>query len=112
MRAGQLTDGWNALGPSSWDELTSKSKFVRDAAAAAGKSPTACQVVLRTSVTISDRLRAADGALFTGTLEQIKTDTTQAASLGVAQIIYDVQFNAGRNVETMLKQAELLRALA
>jgi hypothetical protein len=68
-------------------------------------------VVLRSSVTISDRPRPDDGALFTGTLEQIKADTNQAASLGVAQIIYDVQFNAGMSVETMLKQAEQLRAL-
>jgi probable F420-dependent oxidoreductase len=111
IRAAQLTQGWNAFGPSSWDLLASQSKILRDAAAQAGKSPTACEVVLRTSITLSERTRPADGALFTGTLEQIKADTQQAASLGVAQIIYDVQFNAGMNVETMLKQAEQLRAL-
>jgi alkanesulfonate monooxygenase SsuD/methylene tetrahydromethanopterin reductase-like flavin-dependent oxidoreductase (luciferase family) len=113
IRAAQLTQGWNAFGPSSGDELTSKSKILKDAAAAPGKSPTACEVVLRTSVTISVSARGPNNgdALFTGTLEQIKADTQQAAGLGVAQIIYDVQFNGGINVETMLKQAEQLRAL-
>ncbi len=111
IRAAQLTDGWNAFGPSSWKELANQSRILRDASAAAGKSATACEVVLRTSISISDRPRAADGALFTGTLEQIKTDTNQAASLGVARIIYDVQFNEGMTVATMLKQAEQLRAL-
>ncbi len=111
IRAAQLTEGWNAFGPSSWDELTNQSKILDDAAVAVGKSPTACEVVLRTSITISDRPRSANGALFTGTLEQIKADTNQAASLGVAQIIYDVQFNEGMTVATMLTQAAQLRAM-
>ena len=111
IRAAQLTEGWNAFGPSSWDSLASQSKILRDAAAQAGKTPEAGEVVLRTSVSLSERPRGDGGELFTGTREQIKGDTQQAASLGVAQIIFDVQFNAGMNIETMLKQAEILRAL-
>ncbi len=111
IRAAQLTQGWNAFGPPSWDSLASQSKILKDAAAQAGKPQAACEVVLRTSVSLSDRPRAEGGELFTGTLEQIKGDTQRAASLGVAQIIFDVQFNAGMNIETMLKQAEILRAL-
>ena len=111
IRAAQLTQGWNAFGPPSWDSLANQSKILKDAAALTGKPQAACEVVLRTSVSLSDRPRAEGGELFTGTLEQIKGDTQRAASLGVAQIIFDVQFNAGMNIETMLKQAAMLRAL-
>jgi len=111
IRAAQLTDGWNAFGPPSWDSLANQSKILLDAATQAGKPAQACEVVLRTSVSLSDRPRAEGAELFTGTLEQIKADARQAAALGVAQIIFDVQFNSGMNIETMLKQAELLRGL-
>jgi hypothetical protein len=67
-----LTDGWNAFGPASWDSLANQSKILRDAAAQAGKPTQACEVVLRTSVSLSDHPRAEGAELFTGTLEQIK----------------------------------------
>ena len=112
IRAAQLTQGWNAFRA---PQLGFAGEPIQnpEGRGCAGWQDTraACEVVLRTSVSLSDRPRAEGGELFTGTLEQIKGDTQRAASLGVAQIIFDVQFNAGMNIETMLKQAEMLRAL-
>jgi probable F420-dependent oxidoreductase len=110
-RTAELADGWNPGGPPSWDWLVDQTKQLRDMTKQAGRKPEAQEIVLRAFVGLSDQPRPANGWLFNGTLEQIKADTKRAAELGVAHILFEVQFNPGMNLQTMLKQAEQLRGI-
>lgn len=111
-RTAELADGWNPGGPPNWDWLIEQTKTLKTLTKAAGRDPNKMEVVLRAFVSLGEQPRPANGWLFTGTFDQIKADAKRAAEIGVSHIQLETQFNPGMNVQTMLRQAELLRSIA
>ncbi len=109
--AAELADGINPGGPPSWDWLAGQIEALKTMAKETGRNPEELQVVLRVFPALSKEPRSPDGWLFTGTLEQIKGDARRAADLGVGHMFFDLQFVPDINLQGLLEQAEILRAL-
>lgn len=107
-RAAAYGNGWNPVGPPSWDWLTEQTTTLKRMAS----DPQAFEVVLRAFIALRAQPRTPHGALFSGTLEQIKADVRRAAALGVSHIFFEVQLNPGANVQMMLERIKQLRDLA
>jgi probable F420-dependent oxidoreductase len=111
-RAALYCDGWNPPNPASWEEFDRNWKFIRDTAREAGRNPDALSIILRAHVDLKNAPRAASGHLFSGTLEQIRTDTRAARDHGVAHTFYELGFTPEMTESKMFDQMKLLRDAA
>ena len=65
----------------------------------AGRDPASLELIVRANVEFADPMPGQDRVHFTGTLEQIAGDVAATRTLGVAELVFDVQFSPG--VETV-----------
>ena len=72
---------------------------IKEMAREAGRDPGALELIVRANVGFSQAPINQDRADFNGTIEQIVSDVAESRKLGVAEIVFDVQFSPG--VETV-----------
>jgi probable F420-dependent oxidoreductase len=110
-RIARLADGWN---PVAIPVAGMKQMFdsVRTMAQNAGRDPSRLQLVVRANVEIHDTPRAPGGAIFTGTLAQIREDVGACKALGANEVHFDPTFTPGaQQIDRWLALMEQLRAL-
>ncbi len=90
-RLARLADGWNPVG---FPVETMKQTFtgIRDMAKAAGRDPSRLELIVRANVVVVGSPRAEDGAIFTGTLDQIRKDVEECRRIGAHEIHFDPTF--------------------
>ena len=110
-RAAELTNGWNPVALPV-DAMAPMIQQMRDMAKAAGRDPSALEVLVRANVEIFDKPRPQDGFIFSGTIEQIQEDIRATQRLDVQEIIFDPVFSAdGQSFERYLQRMEQLRKM-
>jgi probable F420-dependent oxidoreductase len=110
-RIARLADGWN---PVAIPVAGMKQMFdsVKKMAQDAGRDPSRLELVVRANIEIHDKPRATNGAIFTGTLAQIKEDVEACRALGAHEVHFDPTFTAGgQQIDRWLALMEQLRKL-
>jgi hypothetical protein len=78
----------------------------------AGRDSSQLQLVVRANVEISSKARPKDGAIFTGTVDQIKTDIEGCKRIGAHELHFDPTFMPGaQNLDRWLGLMEECRKL-
>ena len=78
----------------------------------AGRDSSQLQLVVRANVEISSKARPKDGAIFTGTVDQIKADIEGCKRIGAHELHFDPTFMPGaQNLDRWLGLMEECRKL-
>ena len=114
-RAGRLCDGW--VSPSQGDPqgLSEAVEVVSEAAATAGRDPSALRFVIRGAVKVrsaSSPDTGPDRRPLTGTLDQIKADIAEYASRGAHELFIDLNFDPQIGSPSADPAASMDRAMA
>jgi alkanesulfonate monooxygenase SsuD/methylene tetrahydromethanopterin reductase-like flavin-dependent oxidoreductase (luciferase family) len=111
-RLAKWADGWNPAGIS-LDGMRQTFDGVKQLAGAAGRDPSALQMVVRANIEIAEQSLGPDRLIFTGTLDQIQSDIEGCRTIGAHEIIFDPTFSAGaQRLDRWLEHMEQLRHLA
>jgi probable F420-dependent oxidoreductase len=89
-RAGRLADGWISSSRADLDRIGDSIQVVKQAAADAGRNPTALRFVCRGPVKVRT---TGERAPLMGTLEQIRSDFDRLAERGVTELFVDLNFD-------------------
>ena len=93
-RIARLADGWNPVGipvagmQKMFDGLKQMAKD-------AGRDPSKLQLVVRANAEIGSKPRPKDGAIFTGTPEQVREDIEGCRRIGAHELHFDPTFMPG-----------------
>jgi probable F420-dependent oxidoreductase len=110
-RIAQLADGWNPVGIPV-DGMQRMFEGLKQMAKEAGRDSSQLQLVVRANVEISSKARPKDGAIFTGTVDQIKTDIEGCKRIGAHELHFDPTFMPGaQNLDRWLGLMEECRKL-
>ena len=94
-RAGRIADGWVTSSRADLSRIAESIQIVHDAAAAAGRDPSALRIICRGVVRWGEQ--AADDAggrrLLSGDREQIRGDLTWLAGQGVTEVFCDLNWD-------------------
>jgi probable F420-dependent oxidoreductase len=90
-RIARLADGWNPVAIPV-DGMQKMFEGLKQMAKEAGRDPSRLQLVVRANVEIGNKPRAKDGAIFTGTREQIKADIDGCKRIGAHELHFDPTF--------------------
>jgi probable F420-dependent oxidoreductase len=93
-RIARLADGWNPVGIPV-DGMQKMFEGLKQMAREAGRDPSKLQLVVRANVEIGRKPRPKDGAIFTGTLEQVKEDIQGCKRIGAHELHFDPTFMPG-----------------
>jgi hypothetical protein len=86
---------------------------IKQMAEAAGRDPSALQMVVRADLELAEHPLGPDRMIFTGTLDQIQSDIEGCRTMGTHEIILDPTFSAGaQRLDRWLESMERLRHLA
>ena len=110
-RIAKYGDGWN---PVAIPVVGMEQMFdgIKQMAKAAGRDPEKLELIVRANVEITEAPRPRDGAIFTGTMEQIKEDVEGCRRIGAHEIHFDPTFNRGaQEISVWLTLMEQLRKL-
>lgn len=111
-RLAKWADGWNPAGIPI-DGMRQMFDGVKHMAAAAGRDPSALQMVVRANIEIAEHPLGPDRMIFTGTLGQIQSDIEGCRAIGAHEIILDPTFSSGaQRLDRWLERMEQLRRLA
>jgi len=81
-------------------------------ARSAGRDPAKLALIVRANVEITEAPRPKDGAIFTGTMEQIREDVEGCQRIGAQEIHFDPTFTRGaQEISRWLTLMEQLRKL-
>ena len=112
QRLARWADGWNPVGIPI-DGMQQMFDSVKRMAAAAGRDPSALQMVVRANLEIAEHPLGPGRLIFTGTLDQIQGDIKGCRRIGVHEIILDPTFSAGaQRLDRWLESMEQLRNIA
>ena len=110
-RAATLANGWNPAGLSV-EQMASMFSQMREMARAAGRDPSALELIVRANLHITPLPIAGDRWIFAGSIEQIKADIDQVRALGASELFFDPTFSPdGATVNGFLACMERLRGL-
>jgi probable F420-dependent oxidoreductase len=111
-RVAKESDGWFPVGiPISG--IPQMFEGIKGMARDAGRDPSALELIVRANVEFSGAPIRKDRADFTGTLEQIADDVVATRKLGVAELLFDVQFSPDvKTVNDIVGRAAELRQVA
>ena len=93
-RIARLADGWNPVGIPV-DGMQKMFDGLRRMAKEAGRDPSKLQLIVRANVDIGSKPRPKDGAIFTGTLDQVKADIEGCKRIGAHELHFDPTFMLG-----------------
>jgi alkanesulfonate monooxygenase SsuD/methylene tetrahydromethanopterin reductase-like flavin-dependent oxidoreductase (luciferase family) len=93
-RIARLADGWNPVGIPV-DRMHKMFEDVKQMAREAGRDPSTLQLVVRANVEMGSKPRPKDGAIFTGTVDQIKADIDGCKRIGAHEVHFDPTFMPG-----------------
>ena len=93
-RIARLADGWNPVGIPV-DGMQKMFEGLKQMAKEAGRDSSQLQLVVRANVEISSKARPKDGAIFTGTVDQIKADIEGCKRIGAHELHFDPTFMPG-----------------
>jgi probable F420-dependent oxidoreductase len=111
QRIARYGDGWNPVGIPV-DGMKAMFDKVKEMARAAGRDPATLSLIVRANVEITDAPRPEKGAIFTGTMEQIKADVEGCRRIGAHEILFDPTFSRGaQRIDHWLALMEQLRRL-
>ncbi len=111
-RIARYGDGWNPVGI---PVAGMKQMFdgLKGMAKAAGRDPAAMALIVRANLELRVAPRPKDGAIFTGTMDQIREDVDGCKGIGAHEIIFDPTFSPGAQaIDRWLALMEDLRPLA
>jgi probable F420-dependent oxidoreductase len=110
-RLAQLADGWNPAGIPI-DGMRQQFDRLKQMAEAAGRDPSALQMVVRANLELAEHPLGPDRMIFAGTLDQIQRDIEGCRQIGAHEIILDPTFSAGaQRLERWLEIIEQVRNL-
>jgi probable F420-dependent oxidoreductase len=110
-RIARLADGWNPVGIPV-DGMHQMFENVKQMAREAGRDPSTLQLVVRANVEMGSTPRPKDGAIFTGTVDQIKADIEGCKRIGAHEVHFDPTFMPGaQTLERWLELMEEWRTL-
>ena len=94
-RAGRIADGWVTSSRTDLTKISEGIDIVRQAAAAAGRDPSALRVICRGLVRWDEPSTDASGnrRLLSGGANQIREDTAWLAGQGVTEVFYDLNWD-------------------
>lgn len=104
-------DGWN---PAAIPVAGMEQMFdgIKQMAKSAGRDPAKLALIVRANVEITEAPRPKDGAIFTGTMEQIREDVEGCQRIGAQEIHFDPTFMRGaQEISLWLTLMERLRKL-
>jgi len=104
-------DGWNpAVIPVAG--MAQMFDDIKQMAKSAGRDPAKLALIVRANVEITEAPRPKDGAIFTGTIEQIREDVQGCQRIGAQEIHFDPTFMHGaQEITRWLTLMEQLRKL-
>ena len=111
-RLATMAEGWNPVmvPPAGMAQMFDG---IKQMAAAAGRDPSALQLIVRANVILSDKPLGPDRAVFSGTLDQLKEDLAACRSIGAHEVFYDPTFTPGaQNLGRWLNLMEQLRRIS
>jgi probable F420-dependent oxidoreductase len=90
-RAARLADGWNPAGVP-LQGMARGLAALRAMALAAGREPSAVNLVVRANVHLTDAPSGPSRPLFTGSLQEVADDVGACQELGAAELFFDLTF--------------------
>jgi alkanesulfonate monooxygenase SsuD/methylene tetrahydromethanopterin reductase-like flavin-dependent oxidoreductase (luciferase family) len=110
-RIARLADGWNPVGIPV-DGMHKMFEGLKQMAKEAGRDPSTLKLVVRANVEMGSTPRPKDGAIFAGTVDQIKADIDGCKRIGAHEIHFDPTFMSGaQTLERWLALMEEWRKL-
>lgn len=110
-RIGKLADGWNPVMIPA-EGMGQMFGAVKDAAKAAGRDPSAQQLVVRANLILSDKPLGKDRGFFTGDADQIKEDIEGCRKVGAQELFFDPSFGPeGNSLDIFLSRMDQMRKL-
>ncbi|MBI4336362.1 MAG: LLM class F420-dependent oxidoreductase [Chloroflexi bacterium] len=110
-RAATLANGWHPAGIP-MEALRQQTATLKRFAEAAGRDPTAVEVVVRGNLSITPKPLGQGRWMFSGTFEEIAEDIRAVRDIGVNELILDPTFSSdSQTAEGFLASLERLRRL-
>ena len=111
-RLARMADGWNpVMVPAAG--MAQIFEGIQQTAKAAGRDPSALQLIVRANVVLSEKALGKDRALFSGTLAQVKEDLTSCRQIGAHEVFFDPTFSPGaQELDRWLELMEQLREVS
>lgn len=97
-RAATMANGWNPAGVPV-DGMTQMMAGLREMAKAAGRNPASLELIVRANLGITPQPLGKARRIFSGTLEEIKTDIAAVRALGASELFFDAGFLPGMRTE-------------
>lgn len=97
-RAATLANGWNPAGVP-MDGMKQMMANLKEMAKAAGRDPASVELVVRANLSISQQPLGKERWIFSGTLEEIKSDIAAVRALGASEVFFDAAFSPGVRTE-------------
>ncbi len=91
-RAATLANGWNPAGLSA-EQMAAMFGQLREMAKTAGRDPMALELIVRANLHITAEPLRGDRWIFSGSLDQIKSDIDQVRALGAHELFFDPTFS-------------------
>jgi probable F420-dependent oxidoreductase len=112
QRLAREADGWFPVGvPIA--AIPQMFEGIKQMAQAAGRNPSALELLVRANVEFLDSVPAKGRSDFTGSLDQIAADVAAVRKLGATELVFDIQFSPDANqVQGMLTRMQQLRQIA
>lgn len=98
-RAATLANGWNPAGVP-LDGMKQMMAGLKDMAKTAGRDPASVELVVRANLSITRQPLGKERWIFSGTLEEIKTDIAAVRTLGAHEVFFDAAFSPGVHAES------------
>ncbi len=110
-RAATLANGWNPAGIPI-EGMAQMMTQLREMAKEAGRDPSALELIVRANLHVTREPLGADRWIFSGSLDQIKTDIDRVRALGANEIFFDPTFSPdGQSADAFLACMERVRHL-
>ena len=85
-------NGWNPVGIPA-EGMAKMMAQLREMAKAAGRDPSAMEVVVRANVHVTREPLGADRWIFSGALDQVRADIEKVRAVGVQEVFFDPTFS-------------------
>jgi probable F420-dependent oxidoreductase len=110
-RTATLANGWNPTGMPV-DGMAQMMTQLRSMAQAAGRDPSDIELIVRANLAISPQPLGKTRPIFSGALEEIKSDINAVRTVGANELFFDATFSPGaRSENDVLRIVEEIRRM-
>jgi alkanesulfonate monooxygenase SsuD/methylene tetrahydromethanopterin reductase-like flavin-dependent oxidoreductase (luciferase family) len=109
-RLANMADGWNPIfiPVPAGQRCSAAKQMAKDA----GRDPSALSMIVHAVLEITDKPLGKDGAIFSGSLEQISEDVRGCAKIGADEVFFDPAFApGGQSLDRWLSLLEQLQGM-